>query len=245
MTEDELLEALKQAARERAREEEQASLSAESAGELDALLQPLGEDFVEGVLDDLFAPSEQAPGPQVERAAEAPPIAADPPAANTPSRWPRILAVLGAIGAVAAVLLVFTALPQSVSSDLPAYEFEVMGGDQALRNGTSQPGSKRVLTPGSALTVSARPPADLPDALDATVFVRAGGVLTESPLDAEIAASGAVRWRGTAGRPPLVAGVDQVVLVVHHPDADAATVLAAAAGEGGLPTHRVEVEIQP
>lgn len=216
-------------------EEERAALR-EQDPELAAMFEPLDEAFVDGLVDEFFpaessaeeTADDEGPPPSPEAA----PIDADArvPSANRPARW---LMVLAPVAALVAALLVFFALP-SPPADLPEYSFEVSGGDQPVRGTVEPPAATRVLSSGSRLEVVARPPVDVGTDVGATVFVRSAEGLQRVPTGPEVAASGSVRWSGTAGEAPLLPGVDQVILVVYPDGTSSDAVREAAGAPGGL-----------
>ena len=249
MSDDKLLEELAMAAQKaRAKEpgaawdalaageltdaERKALLASDDDGQLVELFTPLGDDFEAGVLADLLGggaaapPQESTLVPEQANDVVPPPVEATPAPANKPF-WMLWAAPLLAVAAAALLLL---ALPMG-GPDLPDYSWDVAGGDQIVRGSETVQEGVRKLTVGSALTVSARPDADVDGELAATAFVRqADGSLLRSPMAAEVAESGAVRWVGRAGRGALDVGATEVVVVVHPADATSAEVDAAAEG---------------
>lgn len=226
-------------------EEEKAALLADdSEGELASLFAPLGDEFVDQIVGEVLseAQTETTAPPRTQ----AEPVStdgapADVPAPANSNRWWLIVAP---IVAVAALLLLFFALPGT--PPLPEYSFDVQGGDQMVRGG-DEPDAQMVLTlaHGSKVTISGRPPEALDGEVTGTVLVRADGVLTATDAAVEVAEGGAVRWVGTAGQAPLLNGVTSAHLVLHRPGASAGTILAAAEGTGDLPVHEVAVRIAP
>jgi hypothetical protein len=264
MTDDKLLAALAEAARRSrlgepnmdwddlaagtlSEEERAALLASDEDGELAALFEPLGDDFVDGVLSDVLGIVEagsdpvaagsdpSTPDDVARRAAPVPDVSAPEPA-NRPFWMLWVAPVL----ALAAAVLIFLAMP-APGPGLPSYQWDVTGGDQVVRGSNTVVEGLRRLTPGSALEVAARPQERVDAVVAATAFVRqADGVLVRSAVSAEVAPSGAVRWIGHAGEDVLQPGSSEVVIVVHPADAEPSVILAAA--EAG-PWPRVVVPV--
>jgi len=236
--------------------EDRAALAAEDPdGELADLFEPLGDDFVSGVLDDVLGAGHGEPsldGVDGEGLPEGASLAPSDPGSESATeplpapanRRPWWLAVLVPLTLAAAVLLAIVAWPRS--EPLPGYAFEISGGDQVVRGG-DEPDAAQVLelSPGSRLRLVARPPTPVEGGVAASLLVGSDAELRAVPAQLDVSESGSVRWEGVAGQPPLTADVTQVVLVVHRPGASEAAVLDAARSGTSLPLQRVMVRIQP
>ncbi|MES2643360.1 MAG: hypothetical protein V4850_28000 [Myxococcota bacterium] len=184
-------------------EAERAALLAEDdAARLAPLFEPLGDAFADAMTARLLG------GAPAARIDEAPPdvvplrAPAAEPAPRPPPRlrpWMRVAAPLLALAA-AALLTVSLRDPDGVPDPLPAYALEVQGGDRALRAGEAPVADVLRLSPGSRVTVVARPERDVvsPVTAEARVVPRAGNPVPWSG-GLEVSPAGAVRLAGTIG----------------------------------------------
>ncbi|MFK7928150.1 MAG: hypothetical protein AB8H79_08160 [Myxococcota bacterium] len=190
---------------------------------LSDLFAPLGDDFVDGVLGDVLGMAGAEPDDTTEEDAKATTSQNSAPPANN-RRWLFMAAPV--VAAIAAVLL-FMAWPNPDA--LPNYTFEVTGGDQPIRGTPSAPvGEIRTLSVGSKLTITARPPTAVTGPVGATLVVRENGTLRAASAGIAVSESGAAKWTGIAGQPPLTADVSNVMLVIHPAGFTDAQVLASA-----------------
>jgi hypothetical protein len=251
MPEDQLLKELGDLARsrqdaERARLDErwdrlaEGTLSADEEAELRALaefapeardayqaFQPLGADFQSRMV--ALASTELARGPA--------------PARLLPfRRRARLATWLGSAAAVAAALTFFVL--RNPAAPLPVYTAQLTGGDQTVRGGETTPShGLPVLSPGSLLTLTARPQKAVAGPVETRAFfspLAGGGELRSWEPRREVSQDGFVRLRGTLGRElPLPSGEWRVWIVVGQPGKiPAAGELAAALRAGRIRNDR-------
>ncbi|TKD05045.1 hypothetical protein [Polyangium fumosum] len=129
----------------------------------------------------------------------------------------RALFVL--LAACLAALVAFVWLARNdAGPPLPAYALAVEGGDRPFRADTPSPDEPR-LAPGSRLSLSIRPAADVLGAVEARAYSIRDGVVAPSRPRIEIAASGAMLVTGTREElfPDVGPGRLQIVILVGRP----------------------------
>lgn len=155
----------------------------------------------------------------------------------------RFAPAAAALVALAAAALFFIRGPQQAA--FPAYELEVLGGDQATRSTTAAATERRVLSNGSRLEIIARPATALEETAEAKLFSNGdsnggGDNWSEIAVPVDVAASGAVRVAGEIGRDLMLPPGEQTLWLVvgrpgRLPDADVIAGLGdrkTAQGEG-------------
>ncbi|MBO6933428.1 MAG: twin-arginine translocation signal domain-containing protein [Deltaproteobacteria bacterium] len=215
MTDEELMDALGETAREREldprweklaagelTDDELAELRADAGDEADALeaaFAPLDDDDQAGFLDAILgAPSEV--GEPSSEVAEAVPVRSEAPArssgaaARTGSR--RGFVVGAAAIALAAGIALFVWLPQS-TPELPEYAASVHGGAQTQRGAEGEAGGR--FRAEDRVELRLRPSTETSIPVHAAVFRTSGaGEPERLNLPIDVAASGAVRLTALA-----------------------------------------------
>lgn len=213
-----------------------------------AAFDPLSEGRKEAYTDRILETLAETPGEALGEAAPADGQAASPAKVVPISRAKRWRWVAGAGAALAAAAVLFLVLRPAALPPPPGFQLDVIGGDSAVRSGSSDAPGRVSLAPGSRLELVLRPEVPSKPAEEAEIraWYRSGEALAPLGVVPERAAEGAARVVGT--REALFGeregGVVEVILVVARQGAmPTAEEAARGRGEGGWRAYRFEVEL--
>lgn len=129
-------------------------------------------------------------------------------------------ALIALLAACLAATVAFVLLRRNdAQHPLPAYALSLEGGDRPFRVDTPSPDEPR-LAPGSRLSFSIRPAADVKGAVEARAYSIRDGVVAPCRPRIEIAATGAILVTGTREElfPGIGPGRLEIVILVGRPE---------------------------
>lgn len=175
-----------------------------------AARERIAAKLLAGIEKEQPPPDEPAPRPSDEVPIEGakPPQhvqskgTATPPPRARAGLWSRVGFVAAGALAVAAMLAIRAG---DGNRPVPAYSLDMTGGDKISRRAEDAKGGVPVLGPGSQLSLTLRPDKNVEGAIEVRAFLLQNGRARAWPVQAEVAANGAVLVKGT--RDTLFAGV--------------------------------------